>query len=252
MPVVVSALGNDAEARFLTPGFSTFLIPDVIDERDVQIGGSDCQALHLMVKPDQAIMCEPGAMLHKHTDMEMTIAQGDNCCMRCCCAGENCCYTKMVNKNGSPQVLALTPNYNAKVLPIDMKKHSGLFIKNMTYFAHDTGDLKWDFTFAGCAKGCCGGQGFCLAQISGQGIVYLNAGGTIYQKELATAEKIRVDTEAVVAYAKTVKYTLEWLSPLVCCCAGESFTNTVLEGPGLVILQTMSLDKLKNAIFHHA
>eukprot|EP00397_Hematodinium_sp_SG-2012_P056085 GEMP01068928.1.p1 GENE.GEMP01068928.1~~GEMP01068928.1.p1 ORF type:complete len:253 (+),score=25.96 GEMP01068928.1:169-927(+) len=252
MPVLVSALANDAHEPHMTPGFSDFRMPGHLNEADVQIGGSECQALHMMVKPGQKVMCEAGAMIHKGQFLEMGVTQGSNCCARACCAGEGCCYTTFENKGQIPQVLGLTPNYNAKVLPIDLNRESGLFIKNKTYFAHDTGDLGWEFSFAGLAKCCCGGQGCCLAQVHGTGNLYLNAGGTIYQKVLQDGEKIRVDTEAVVAYSKTVKYELECLSVYVCCFAGEGFTNTVLTGPGMIILQTMSLDKLKHGILHHA
>jgi len=251
MPVLVSALGNDEHAVYLSEGFSNFKIPHTLDESNVQIGGSESQILHLLVKPGQAIMCEPGAMIHKQENLEMTAITGNNCCMRCCCAGESCCYTRLTNKGRVPQVLGLTPNFNAKIIPIDLNKHNGIFIKNKTYFAHDYGDLKWEFTFAGCAKCCFGGQGCCLSQVFGEGTLYLNAGGTIYQKLLLPGEKLRVDTQGVVAYEKSVTYGLECLSCAVCCFAGEGFTNTVLTGPGLVILQTMSYDKLRNVIFHH-
>ena len=34
----------------------------------------------------------------------------------------------------------------------------------------------------------------------------------------------------------------------MCCCAGEGFTNTVLTGPGLVIVQSMSIERIARAI----
>jgi len=231
------------------PGMTNVPLPPGLSADRCQIAGSESQVMHIAVKPGQVIMTEPGAMMTTQEGLDMRVKCGSNCCGRCCCAQESPVYTMFKNKTNETKVLGITPNYNAKIIPVDLKAaEGGMVIKHRTYLAHDTGDLNWELNFAGCQRCCCGGQGCCLSTISGQGFAYLSAGGTVYAKTLEGGESITVDTEAVVGYEGSVKYNVQYLSCWACCCVKEGFANTVLTGPGLVILQTMSFDKLKKAV----
>lgn len=76
-------------------------------------------------------------------------------------------------------------------------------------------------------------------------MAFLNASGTCLTKTLQDGEVLIVDTDSVVAFEKTVGYDVRRnRGCLMCCCGGEGLYNTVLTGPGLVILQSMSFEKM--------
>jgi len=243
---------NSEDRQLRYPGMQNVVLPARLTGDICQIGGSESQVAHLSVKPGQVMMTEAGAMMTKEEGLDMSVHFGGDCCKRCCCAGESPAYSTFTNKTNDTKVLGITPNYNAKIIPLDMEElKGGMVIKHRAFLANDSGPLDWTFEFPGCTKCCCGGQGCCLSTISGKGFAYLTAGGTVYAKTLADGESITVDTQGVVAFEKSVKYDVQFLSCWTCCFAGEGFAQTVLTGPGQVILQTMSFEKLKMAVMGH-
>ena len=69
------------------------------------------------------------------------------------------------------------------------------------------------------------------------------------EKVLAPGEPLLVDSSSMVAFSDTVHYDVRRTGGcLICCCGGEGLFNTCLTGPGLVIVQTMSRDRLRQAI----
>lgn len=72
---------------------------------------------------------------------------------------------------------------------------------------------------------------------------------TVLRKELAEDQEILVDKHGVLAFEKSVQLEIRRTrNCLVCCCARQGPYNAALKGPGFIILHTMSLGKLRNAI----
>lgn len=94
-----------------------------------------------------------------------------------------------------------------------------------------------------------GGEGLILEKLSGDGVVFIHAGGDLFSFELAAAETMRVDTGSVVAWDATVQYDVELVSSVRSALfGGEGLFLTTLTGPGTVVVQTMTLAKLRRQI----
>src|SRR3546814_21100110 len=52
--------------------------------------------------------------------------------------------------------------------------------------------------------GLFGGEGFIMQKLEGDGWVFVHAGGTVMERQLAAGERIDVDTGCVVAYHASV------------------------------------------------
>jgi len=97
-----------------------------------------------------------------------------------------------------------------------------------------------------CLACCCSGMDMFMQNVSGKGIVFLQAHGTIMEKTLRDGEELVVDTNAVVAVGSTVTVDVVMTgSCMTMCCSGEGCFNTTLKGPGKVILCSMPLEKLR-------
>ena len=96
---------------------------------------------------------------------------------------------------------------------------------------------------------CYGGLGQCRQKTSGDGTVFYTAGGTVLQKTLAPGEKVVVDASSIVGFEESVKFGVKPTGACCSCCfAGEGCCYGTLEGPGLVIVQSMSFEKYLNAV----
>ena len=94
-----------------------------------------------------------------------------------------------------------------------------------------------------------GGEGLILERISGQGVVFIHAGGDMVSFDLAPGETLRVDTGSVVAWDESVVYDVQFVGSIKSALSGgEGIFLTTLTGPGTVIVQTMTLSKLRRQI----
>src|SRR6185312_10650394 len=93
------------------------------------------------------------------------------------------------------------------------------------------------------------GEGFLLQSLSGQGDALVHAGGHFIRMQLAAGEQIRVDTGSVVASDAGVAYTIEFVKGFKnLLFGGEGMFFIVLTGPGTVVLQSLSFDRLASRI----
>ena len=53
-----------------------------------------------------------------------------------------------------------------------------------------------------------GGEGFILQKLEGSGQTFLHSGGTIVSMQLAAGERLKVDTDCLVAFDPTVEYDI--------------------------------------------
>ena len=56
-----------------------------------------------------------------------------------------------------------------------------------------------------------GGEGFILQRLSGDGLVFVHAGGALLERDLQSGEVLKVDTGCMVAMEKSVDYDIEFV-----------------------------------------
>jgi len=111
-------------------------------------------------------------------------------------------------------------------------------------------EVKLDsYALPGLKAGMFGGDGFILQEVSGKGFVFLEIDGSVKEVELASGEKLRVDTGNVAAYEKRVKYSVETVKGFTnILFGGEGLFLTTVEGLGKVWLQTMTMTNFAGRI----
>jgi uncharacterized protein (AIM24 family) len=97
--------------------------------------------------------------------------------------------------------------------------------------------------------GLFGGEGFILQKLSGQGLVFLHAGGNMIEFDLAPNEQLRVDTGCIVSMAESVRYDIQFVGGFKnALFGGEGLFYAVLTGPGHVVLQTLPFSRFANRV----
>src|SRR6185295_2966015 len=94
-----------------------------------------------------------------------------------------------------------------------------------------------------------GGEGFILQHLTGDGLAFLHASGTLHEMELGAGESLRVDTGCLVAMEEGVDYDIETVPGIkTALFGGEGLFLARLRGPGRVMLQTMPFSRLADRI----
>jgi uncharacterized protein (TIGR00266 family) len=97
--------------------------------------------------------------------------------------------------------------------------------------------------------GLLGGEGFILQKLTGPGAVFVHAGGDHVDFTLGPGETLQVQTGHLVAFEPTVNYDIQMVGNIrTAIFGGEGLFLTTLTGPGRVILQSMTLERLRHEL----
>ena len=97
--------------------------------------------------------------------------------------------------------------------------------------------------------GIFGGEGFIMNKLSGHGTVFVEIDGATVEYDLAPGQQIVVDTGYVAIMDATCTMTTQSVPGLKNkMFGGEGFFNTVITGPGHVVLQTMPISAIAGSL----
>lgn len=235
-------------------------MPQKCDEIDYQLIGDDMQAVVVTLDPGEQVIAEAGAMLYMNDgiDMQTTLGGGQSKGLMGnllkaagrVVTGESFFITTFTNTGAGQSSVAFAAPYPGKIVPVDLLQHQGAIICQKDAFlcaARGT-----DVTIAFQRKlgaGLFGGEGFILQRVSGDGMAFLHAGGTVFMKQLQQGQTVRVDTGCIAGFEGSVQYNIQFVGGFKnALFGGEGLFLATLSGPGRVYLQTLPFSRLADRL----
>jgi uncharacterized protein (AIM24 family) len=158
--------------------------------------------------------------------------------------------THFTHRGGAPKTrVAFSAPYPGTIMPVDLGQiPQGLIVQKDGFLAAALG-TKINIHFnKRLGAGFFGGEGFILQRLTGDGLAFVHAGGTIIEKRLNN-ETLRVDTGCVVAFESGIDFDIERAGGLKSMIfGGEGLLLATLRGTGRVWLQSMPVKKLIQAL----
>jgi uncharacterized protein (AIM24 family) len=138
-----------------------------------------------------------------------------------------------------------------KIIPLPLQELGGEFLCQKDAFLCAAQGIDIDIAFTKKLEvGIFGGEGFILQRLSGNGMSFVHAGGTIIEKRLTPGERLRVDTGCLVGLQPTVNYDIKFIGGFKnALFGGGGLFLAELTGPGLVYLQSLPFSRLADRIF---
>ena len=168
-------------------------------------------------------------------------------------AGESLAFQYFSCTAGSGLV-SLAGTLPGEMRAIELDGTKGWFAEKDAFVAAET-SVNFDIAFSGLRSGWKGGEGFVLEKFTGVGTLLIAGAGNFIELNPATyGGKIQVHTGCLVAFEDTVRYGVERIGALnkqtvmSGLLGGNGFNQATLEGDGLVILQSMTMESLAHAI----
>ena len=237
-------------------------------EIDYTIFGTEMQFVEVELDPRESVISEAGAMMYMHDQIQMETVFGDGSnatqsgtffdkmlgAGKRLITGEGLFITMFTYTGNSKGKIAFAAPYPGKIIPLDLSKYNGRIICQKDAFLCAAKGVSVGIAFQKkIGVALFGGEGFIMQQLDGDGLVFVHAGGTIIEKELAAGEKLRVDTGCLVALTKTVHYDIEFVGNVKSAIfGGEGFFFANLHGPGHVWLQSLPFSRLAGRIWEAA
>ena len=217
---------------------------------DYKIVGDVMQALQIDLRQGEEIYAEAGTMLFMGPGIDLQARMQGGLVkglMRKFLAGETM-FMSVFRCQAASGRLALANPIAGKIFPVQLNGNTVLAERNAYLAAIGNVDLSIAFTKK-FGAGLFGGEGFILQKISGQGLLFLHAGGNMLDFDLGPGEQLRVDTGCIVSFDESVSYDIQFVGGFRnALFGGEGLFYATLTGPGHVVLQTLPFSRLANRI----
>lgn len=213
------------------------------------IVGYEMQGAVVALTPGQSVMAEPGALLYMRGDVNMNTAMSGGLMsgFKRALAGDSFFLAHFTAQNGAGEAAFAAP-YPGTIHRLEIGARQWLCQRHSFLCCSPEVTLSVALSQK-LGYGLFSGEGFILQTLGGQGDALVHAGGHFIRLELQAGEQIRVDTGTVVAFDAGVAYTVEFMKGFKnLLFGGEGMFFVVLTGPGTVILQTLSFDRLASRI----
>ncbi len=235
---------------------------------DYEIFGHEMQFVEVELDPEESVVSEAGAMMYMDDSIRMETIFGDGSAAsqsggffdkmlgagKRLITGEGLFITMFTHTGTGKARVAFSSPYPGKIIPLDLKKYDGRIICQKDAFLCAAKGVQIGIAFQKkIGVALFGGEGFIMQQLDGDGLVFVHAGGTIVEKELAAGESLRVDTGCLVALTRSVNYDIEFVGDVKSAIfGGEGFFFATLRGPGHVWLQSLPFSRLAGRIWEAA
>ncbi|MEA3315667.1 MAG: TIGR00266 family protein [Campylobacterota bacterium] len=234
------------------------------DEVDYEIMGNDLQVVEVELDPDETVIAEAGAMVWMEQDISFEAKMGDGSNPESgfisnlfsgigrMITGESLFMTHFSHKGRSgKRKVAFASSIPGRILDIDLSTSGGEILCQKDSFLCAAKGTSLEIALQQkLGAGFFGGEGFILQRIKGDGMVFLQAGGTQVIKELEVDEVLRVDTGCVTAFTPEVDFSIARAGNLKSMIfGGEGIFLATLKGPGMVVLQSLPFSKLADRIY---
>ncbi|SEM47955.1 TIGR00266 family protein [Pseudoxanthomonas sp. GM95] len=261
----IAELGGSAAPSYMPPPPGAGMRADDIDFRIV---GHDMQFVEVELDPGESAVAEAGALMFKDSSVQMDTVFGDGrtsgagggfmdkllSAGKRVVTGESLFTTVYTHTGSGKAKVAFAAPYPGTVIALKLSEHGGRLICQKDSFLAGARGVQLGIAFQRkILTGLFGGEGFIMQKLEGDGWVFVHAGGTVVERELAAGERIDVDTGCVVAYHGGVDMDIRRVAGIKSMFfGGEGVFLATLTGPGKVWLQSLPFSRMAGRMLQAA
>jgi uncharacterized protein (TIGR00266 family) len=150
-----------------------------------------------------------------------------------------------------PGEIAFASSFPGSIRAIQITPDKPVVAQKGAYLA-SCGNIDVSVFFQKGKGGFFGGEGFLMQKFSGSGLVFLEIDGSAIEYDLPAGAKKVIDTGYLAAMDATCKMdavTVKGVKNVL--FGGEGLFNTVVYGPGHIILQSMPISNTASVLYSH-
>ena len=221
---------------------------------DYTIQGDNLQVARIRLKAGQEVYAEAGKMVYKTANVDWETRMSGNTlsekllgALRRTVTGESLFLTYFRARTDGE--VGFAGSYPGRIQPFELASGQSILVQRDGFLCAQP---TVQFSVALVKKlgaGFFGGEGFILEKLTGPGTVFIHGGGDFIEFDLKAGETIQVDTGCVVAFDESVNYDIQMVGGIkTALFGGEGLFLATLTGPGRVIVQSMTLEKLRREL----
>ena len=201
------------------------------------------------VEQGEAMITERGSMVWMSPNMEMqTSAGGLGKAFGRMFSGDSL-FQNIYTAVDGPGMIAFASSMPGAIRAVEITPERPVVVQKRGFLASETGVELSVFFQKKLGAGFFGGEGFIMQKLSGTGTAFLEIDGSAVEYELAAGQRMVVDTGNLAMCDATCTIDIQTVKGVKnVLFGGEGLFNTVITGPGRIILQTMPLTGVAAAL----
>jgi uncharacterized protein (TIGR00266 family) len=216
--------------------------------------GDNLQIARVRLKPGQEVYAEAGKMIYKTPSVTWETRMSGNTlgekilgAFKRKLMGESLFLTYF--QAASDGEVGFAGSYPGKIQAFNLAAGQTVIVQRDAFlFAQSTAQLNIELVRK-LGAGFFGGEGFILERLTGPGQVFIHAGGDFVEFQLQVGEMLQIDTGCIVAFDEGVDYDIQLVGGIrTALFGGEGLFLATLRGPGRVIVQSMTLQKMRREL----
>ena len=216
-----------------------------------EIKGGNLPVLTCRLEAGESMLCESGAMSWMDDGIEMETQSG----------GLGKMFSRMFTNEKlfqnryfakSAGEIAFASCFPGSILPVRITPDKPIIVQKSAFLA-SSGNVELSVHFQKkLGSGLFGGEGFMLQRISGDGIAFLEIDGSSVEYDLAAGERKILSTGYLAMMDASCGIDVQTVKGVKnVLFGGEGLFNTVITGPGHVVLQTMPIMKTAASLYSY-
>ena len=198
----------------------------------------------------ETMITEKGSMVWMSPNMEMQTSAGGSLgkAFGRMFSGESM-FQNLYTAKGGPGMIAFASSFPGATRAVEIGPGKSVVCQKSAFLASERGVELSVFFQKKLGAGFFGGEGFIMQKLSGRGMAFLEIDGSAVEYDLAPGQQLIVDTGNLAMMDETCSLAIQAVKGVKnMLFGGEGLFNTVVTGPGRVVLQTMPISAFAGAI----
>ena len=213
-----------------------------------EIRGGEFPVVICELNDGEAMITERGSMVWQTPNMEMETRGGGLGKMFSRAFSGESLFQNIYTARGAGSI-AFGTSFPGKILPMEIGPGREIIVQKRSFLASTPGVTVEIFFNKKLGAGLFGGEGFIMQRLSGEGLVFVEIDGDVFETTLGPGEQLIADTGNVAGFEASVQMDIRQVPGLKNkFLGGEGLFNTLLTGPGKVWLQTMPISGVAAAL----
>lgn len=215
-----------------------------------EIQGDTLPVVICQLQPGERMITERGSMSWMSPNMKMETSSngGVGKALGRMFAGE-AIFQNIYTAQGGPGMIAFASSFPGSIQALDIEPGRDMIVQKSAFLASEQGvELSVHFRKK-LGSGFFGGEGFIMQKLSGRGKAFIEIDGHVVEYNLAQGQSIVVDTGYLAAMDASCTMDIQTVPGVKnMLFGGEGVFNTVVTGPGRIMLQTMPISNVAGAL----
>ena len=146
-------------------------------------------------------------------------------------------------------MIAFASSFPGSIRAVELHRGQSIVCQKSAFLAAEQGIELSVFFQKKVGAGLFGGEGFVMQKITGEGMVFIELDGSAVEYNLEVGQRLVVDTGNLAMVDESCSIDVQSVKGVKnALFGGEGLFNTVVTGPGHVVLQTMPLSTFVSSI----